>query len=124
MLKSQDTNNEFEIYGTKYILSALHKYDFPANDNYPRLAYAEILDELLFDGNTRENLATFCQTLEEPELYKLMDDCINKNMVDRDEFSQTVEIEASCVRMLTNPWNSSEGAVGTSTTSPSDERSS
>jgi glutamate decarboxylase len=124
MLKRQDANNEFEIYGAKDILSPLYKSDFPANGRYHRLAYAGILDELLLDGNTRENLATFCQTLEEPELHKLMDDCINKNMIDKDEFPQTAEIEASCVRMLTNLWNAPEGAVGTSTTSSSHERSS
>jgi glutamate decarboxylase len=56
-------------------------------------------DELLLDGNSRQNLATFCQTWEEPEVHRLMNDCIDKNMVDKDEYPQTAEIEARCVHV-------------------------
>ena len=47
----------------------------------------------MLDGNSRQNLATFCQTWEEPEVHSLMDLAINKNMIDRDEYPQTAEIE-------------------------------
>ena len=36
-------------------------------------AYQAISDELLLDGNARQNLATFCQTWEEDEVHQLMD---------------------------------------------------
>ena len=32
-------------------------------------------DELMLDGNSRQNLATFCQTWEEPQVHALMDLC-------------------------------------------------
>ena len=41
----------------------------------------------MLDGNSRQNLATFCQTWAEPEVHKLMDECMDKNMIDKDEYS-------------------------------------
>ena len=40
----------------------------------------------MLDGNARQNLATFCQTWEEPEVLALMALSVNKNMIDRDEY--------------------------------------
>jgi glutamate decarboxylase len=76
----------------------------------------------MLDGNSRQNLATFCQTWAEPEVHQLMDECIDKNMVDKDEYPQTAEIEARCVHMLSDLWNSPAGAntVGCSTTGSSE----
>jgi len=45
-----------------------------------------VSDELMLDGNARQNLATFCQTWEEPEVLALMALSVNKNMIDRDEY--------------------------------------
>jgi glutamate decarboxylase len=79
-------------------------------------AYQCIADELLLDGNARQNLATFCQTWEEPEVHALMDLSINKNMIDKDEYPQTAEIERRCVQMLADLWNApnESSAVGCS----------
>ena len=76
----------------------------------------------MLDGNSRQNLATFCQTWLEPEIHKLMDECMDKNMIDKDEYPQTAEIEARCVHMLGDLWNSPEAAntVGCSTTGSSE----
>jgi len=111
-----------DIYGSELSKSGLPKRKFPAAEGDPRVAYSQIHDELMLDGNARQNLATFCQTWEEPQIHRLMDDCIDKNMVDKDEYPQTAEIEARCVRMLSDLWNSPAGdnAVGTSTTGSSE----
>lgn len=112
---------EDEIYGARDLALALPKAIFPQVERDPRRVYAEVKDELMLDGNSRQNLATFCQTWEEPEIHQLMDDCIDKNMIDKDEYPQTAEIEARCVRMLANLWNAPEGvATGTSTTGSSE----
>ena len=70
----------------------------------------------MLDGNARQNLATFCQTWEEPEVLALMRLSINKNLIDRDEYPQTAEIERRCVHMMADLWNAPEAAntVGTS----------
>jgi glutamate decarboxylase len=111
-----------DIYGSEDQKKGLPKHTFPSLERDPRHVYAAVHDELMLDGNSRQNLATFCQTWEEPEIHKLMDECIDKNMVDKDEYPQTAEIEARCVRMLSNLWNSpaGENAVGTSTTGSSE----
>jgi glutamate decarboxylase len=76
------------------------KYRFPSEESPSREAYQVVADELMLDGNARQNLATFCQTWAEPELLALMSLAIHKNMIDKDEYPQTAEIEARCVHML------------------------
>ena len=101
---------------------SIPKYKFPVSEQNPRNAYSIVHDELMLDGNSRQNLATFCQTWLEPEVHKLMNECIDKNMVDKDEYPQTAEIESRCVHMMADLWNSPEDAnsVGCSTTGSSE----
>src|SRR5678809_948165 len=66
----------------------------------PEVAYQIIHDELMLDGNARLNLATFVTTWMEPEARALMDECLDKNMIDKDEYPQTAELEVRCVEML------------------------
>ena len=69
------------------------------------------------DGSSRFNLATFCGTWMEPEAQKLMAETFDKNMIDKDEYPQTAELEMRCVHMLAELWHSPdpEGTLGTST---------
>jgi glutamate decarboxylase len=111
-----------ETYAADDLSGSLPKSQFPDRERDPRHVYAAVRDELLLDGNARQNLATFCQTWEEPEVHQLMDDCIDKNMVDRDEYPQTAELEARCIRMLADLWNAPDSgdAIGCSTTGSSE----
>ncbi|ABO46073.1 glutamate decarboxylase [Francisella tularensis] len=100
---------------------SLPKFKLPLNSQDPLEVYQEIKDELMLDGNSKQNLATFCQTEVDDFIHKLMDDCIDKNMIDKDEYPQTAEIESRCVNILANLWNSSaENAIGCSTTGSSE----
>jgi glutamate decarboxylase len=94
----------------------LPKYQFPDHERVAGEAFQLVSDELLLDGNARQNLATFCQTWEEPEVHRLMDLAIDKNQIDKDEYPQTAEIERRCVHMLADLWNAPDAAntVGTS----------
>jgi glutamate decarboxylase len=98
------------------------KRRFPARESDPRLAYALIHDELLLDGVARMNLATFCTTWAEPEALALLAESFDKNIVDKDEYPQTAELESRCVRMLADLWNSPHAGttLGTSTTGSSE----
>ena len=111
-----------ETYGSSELASALPKSVFPEPERDPRNVFAAVRDELMLDGNSRQNLATFCQTWEESEIHRLMDICIDKNMVDKDEYPQTAEIESRCVHMLADLWNAParERAAGCSTTGSSE----
>ena len=88
----------------------------------PAVAYALVRDELLLDGNSRQNLATFCTTRVSPEVEQLMSDCVDKNMIDKDEYPQTAEIESRAVHMLADLWHSPSAAttIGCSTTGSSE----
>jgi glutamate decarboxylase len=111
-----------EMYASSDLSVSLPKYKFPKIELNPRHVYTAVHDELMLDGNARQNLATFCQTWTEPEINQLMNECIDKNMVDKDEYPQTAEIEARCVHMLSDLWNSpsAANAVGCSTTGSSE----
>ena len=111
-----------EVYSSVDLSVSMPKYTFPQSEHDPRHAYAVVHDELMLDGNSRQNLATFCQTWAEPEVHQLMDECMDKNMIDKDEYPQTAEIEARCVHMLADLWNSPTAAntIGCSTTGSSE----
>lgn len=120
--KHHRANSSDALYSSADMNQAVPKYSFPGPELAPRAAYQLIHDELLLDGNARQNLATFCQTWEEPEVHQLMDECIDKNMIDKDEYPQTAEIENRCVHMLADLWNSPSGldTTGCSTTGSSE----
>jgi len=93
------------IFAGQDLAKAMPKYKFPDHEIPSEDAFQVVHDELMLDGNSRQNLATFCQTWEEPEVHALMDLCIDKNMIDKDEYPQTAEIERRCVHMLADLWN-------------------
>lgn len=85
------------------------------------VAYRLIKDEMLDEGNARQNLATFCQTYMEPEAEKLMAEFMAINAVDKTEYPKMTEIENRCVNIIANLWNAAgEEALGTSTVGSSE----
>jgi glutamate decarboxylase len=98
------------------------KHRMPDGPMLSEMAYEIIHDELMLDGNARLNLATFVTTWMEPQAEKLMAEAFDKNMIDKDEYPQTAELEMRCVNMLSRLWNSpsTEEATGCSTTGSSE----
>ncbi len=86
------------------------------------VAYQLVHDELLLDGSARLNLATFVTTWMEPQARQLMDECVDKNMIDKDEYPKTAELERRCVAILADLWHapSPDHATGCSTTGSSE----
>jgi len=86
------------------------------------LAARLVRGDLILDGSARLNLATFVTTWMEPEAGSLMADTFDKNMIDKDEYPQTADLEMRCVNILADLWHAdSDGhAVGTSTTGSSE----
>ncbi|SKA30635.1 glutamate decarboxylase [Enhydrobacter aerosaccus] len=117
----RDDEND-SLFASTDLSTPLPKKHFPRHERDPGRIYQAVRDELLLDGNSRQNLATFCQTWIEPEVHRLLDDCIDKNMVDKDEYPQTAEIENRCVHMIANLWNSPDplNSIGCSTTGSSE----
>ena len=111
-----------DVYASNDLSVSMPKYKMPQKEHDPRHAYQVVHDELMLDGNSRQNLATFCQTWVEDEVRKLMDECIDKNMIDKDEYPQTAELESRCVHIIADLWNSPDAAntMGCSTTGSSE----
>lgn len=61
-------NLEDDVYASIDLSVCVPKYRFPGGEIDPRRAYSIVHDELMLDGNARQNLATFCQTWVEPAI--------------------------------------------------------
>ena len=98
------------------------KHRLPDREMLPETAYQIVIDEVMLDGNARFNLATFVTTWMDDEADRLYAATFDKNMIDKDEYPQTAEIEERCVRMLADLWHAPQAAesVGTSTTGSSE----
>src|SRR5947208_8426502 len=88
----------------------------------PDTALQLVRDELMLDGNARLNLATFVTTWMEPQARELMAECVDKNMIDKDEYPQTAELERRCVNILADLWHAPDpmSIIGCSTTGSSE----
>ncbi|MEW1615383.1 MULTISPECIES: glutamate decarboxylase [unclassified Streptomyces] len=98
------------------------RHKLPDGPLPPLTAYRLVHDELMLDGNSRLNLATFVTTWMEPQAGVLMGECRDKNMIDKDEYPRTAELERRCVAMLADLWHAPDpaAAVGCSTTGSSE----
>ena len=107
---------------TRSGMLAVPKDHIPDQPMLPQTAYQVVLDEVMLDGNARFNLATFVTTWMDEEADRLYAATADKNMIDKDEYPQTAEIEARCVRMLGDLWHAPHAteSVGTSTTGSSE----
>ena len=98
------------------------RHELPDGELPRDVAYEIIHDELMLDGNARLNVATFVTTWMEPQADRLIAECLDKNMIDKDEYPQTAEIESRCVHMLSRLWQAPDpdSATGCSTTGSSE----
>jgi glutamate decarboxylase len=98
------------------------RHRMPDDEMDPNIAYQIVHDELMLDGNARLNLATFVGTWMEPQAERLMTETFDKNMIDKDEYPQTAELEMRCVDMISRLWHASDPdeAPGCSTTGSSE----
>ncbi|WP_433507270.1 glutamate decarboxylase [Pseudonocardia halophobica] len=108
------------VFGAEPI--TVPRYELPESGLDPQVAYQIVHDELMLDGNARLNLATFVTTWEEEAAQRLMSESFDKNMIDKDEYPRTADIEQRCVRMLADLWNAPDPAraIGCSTTGSSE----
>ncbi|HZC27866.1 MAG TPA: glutamate decarboxylase [Actinopolymorphaceae bacterium] len=83
----------------------------------PDTAYQIIHDEVLLDGHSRQNLATFVTTWMEPAAQRLYAESADKNMIDKDEYPLTAAIEERCVHILAALWHAPDphNTIGVST---------
>ena len=85
------------------------KYQLNQKPVEPRIAYRIVKDQLLDEGNARENLATFCQTYVKPNATKIMAETMAKNAIDKSEYPRTAELENRCVNIIADLWHAQPG---------------
>jgi len=110
------------LYSRPGETAAAARHVIRSDEMDPDTAFQFVRDELMLDGNARLNLATFVTTWMEPQAERLMAETFDKNMVDKDEYPRTAELEMRCVSMLSRLWSSPDDveATGTSTTGSSE----
>ncbi|MCK5477932.1 MAG: hypothetical protein KAI44_03355, partial [Methylococcales bacterium] len=68
--KAKDPSNEESVltptYASREMTGSIPKHTFPEQSTAPETVYNLIHDELILDGNSRLNLATFVTTWMEP----------------------------------------------------------
>nr|WP_297164389.1 glutamate decarboxylase [uncultured Dysgonomonas sp.] len=121
-VNGKENTSYYDTYTQSFSEKPLSKFKISETSNDPKTIRDLILDELLLDGNAKQNLATFCQTDVDDDIHFIMDKCVDKNMIDKDEYPQTAEIESRCVHILADLWNSPESktTLGCSTTGSSE----
>ena len=109
-------------YTHRMEVGEMPKYRIPEQGAVADVAQRLIHDELMLDGNARLNLATFVTTWMEPQAEALMAESFDKNMIDKDEYPMTAEIETRCVNIVADLFHApTEGdAIGVSTTGSSE----
>jgi glutamate decarboxylase len=102
--------------------SDIPHHQLPEHGLGEQITYELLNNELLLDGQARLNLATFVTTWMPSLPSQLMHETADKNMIDKDEYPQTAEIEARCVNILADLWHAdaAEEATGCSTTGSSE----
>ena len=102
--------------------SVLAKHEMPAGMMESDTAYQIVHDEAMLDGNSRLNLATFVSTWMDDNARKLHLEAADKNMIDKDEYPSTAEVEDRCWRILANLWHvpDAHNTIGTSTVGSSE----
>ena len=108
--KSQATSADTDVLPrfTRAGMLAVPRDRVPDGLMLPQTAYQIVLDEVMLDGNARFNLATFVTTWMDKEADDLYAATVDKNMVDKDEYPRTAELERRCSRMLADLWHAPE----------------
>ena len=115
-------NANLEVSPLFALEGAIPRHEISEGEIAPDVAFQIVHDELMLDGNARLNVATFVTTWMEPQAELLMAECADKNMIDKDEYPQTAELESRCVAILSRLWHApdAEQATGCSTTGSSE----
>ena len=96
------------IYGTDEMLQSAPVDRIPETPTTPEIAYQMVKDETFAQTQPRLNLATFVTTYMDEYATRLMNDAININYIDETEYPRIAVMNAKCINILANLWNTPE----------------
>ncbi|CAM9164187.1 unnamed protein product [Phaeothamnion confervicola] len=106
-------------YCSRAMRTQIPKHEMP-HDSMPKEVASQLIkDEMILDGQPRQNLASFVATYMEPEAEELMAMAATKNYIDIDEYPNVFSMQQRCVNMIARlfhaPLEETEEGTGTGT---------
>ena len=98
------------IFGSDEMLKPSPVERIPDAPTTPEIAYQMVKDETFAQTQPRLNLATFVTTYMDKYATKLMNEAININYIDETEYPRIAVMNAKCINIMANLWNSPEEA--------------
>ena len=96
------------IFGSDEMLKPSPVDRIPDAPTTPEIAYQMVKDETFAQTQPRLNLATFVTTYMDDYATKLMNEAININYIDETEYPRIAVMNAKCINIMANLWNSPE----------------
>ena len=98
------------VYGSDAMLTPSPVDRIPDGPTMPEIAYKMVKDETYAQTQPQLNLATFVTTYMDEYATKLMNEAININYIDETEYPRIAVMNAKCINIVANLWNSPEKA--------------
>ena len=95
-------------YGSEEMLKPSPVDRIPDGPTTPEIAYQMVKDETYAQTQPKLNLATFVTTYMDDYATKLMNDAININYIDETEYPRIALMNAKCLNIMANLWNTPE----------------
>ena len=96
------------IFGSEVMLKPSPVDTIPDGPTTPEIAYQMVKDETFAQTQPRLNLATFVTTYMDRFATKLMNEAININYIDETEYPRIAVMNAKCINIMANLWNTPE----------------
>ena len=96
------------VFGSNEMLQPAPVDTIPMNPTTPQIAYQMVKDETFAQTQPRLNLATFVTTYMDDYATKLMNEAISINYIDETEYPRIAVMNAKCINIMANLWNSPE----------------
>ncbi|MEG1749885.1 MAG: glutamate decarboxylase [Tannerellaceae bacterium] len=107
-LSFKDGDAKTAIYGSNVMLQPSPVDKMPDGPTTAEIAYQMVKDETYAQTQPQLNLATFVTTYMDDYATKLMNDAININYIDETEYPRIALMNAKCINIMANLWNSPE----------------
>ncbi len=98
------------VFGSNEMLQPSPVDRIPDSPTTPEIAYQMVKGETFAQTQPRLNLATFVTTYMDEYATKLMNEAIEINYIDETEYPRIAVMNAKCINIMANLWNSPEKA--------------
>lgn len=112
-MEKTDYRNEPDntaVFGSEEMLQPAPIDTIPQYGTRPEIAYQMVKDETFAQTQPRLNLATFVTTYMDPFATRLMNEAISVNYIDETEYPRVAVMNAKCINIMANLWNTPEQA--------------